>query len=420
VDTLDLAVQPLDSDLVRQADLIGFYLPMHTATRLAVKVASEVQRINPQAHLAFFGLYATPNADLLTQIGGQTILSGEFEPGLVEAYGRLMEGNNGRPVIRSTTERLQFAVPDRGKLPPLKSYAHLIDTQGRARHVGYTEASRGCKHRCRHCPVVPVYDGMFRIVPLEIVLRDIEQQVKAGAEHITFGDPDFFNGVGHALPLVEELGARFPDLTYDVTIKIEHLVQHSAELEALSHTGCILVTSAVESFDPGTLQRLEKGHTRQDFEAALKATRQAGLHLNPTFIAFHPWISLSSYVSFLDDIERYNLVDHVAPVQLAIRLLIPSGSRLLELEEVRALVQPFDREALAYPWAHPDPRVDELQSKVADLVEEQSKASVSRAETFTQVRRLAHRFAGLPAPEKEQANPLVSKPVPYLTEDWYC
>jgi radical SAM superfamily enzyme YgiQ (UPF0313 family) len=421
VHTLDLSVQHLDRDVIDKADMVGFYLPMHTATRLAVAVAREVRGLNPRAHLAFFGLYAAPNADLLTQIGAQTILSGEFEPGLVETYRRLMERANGQPVIQSTTERIDFTVPDRGQLPPLKRYAHLIDTQGRAKHVGYTEASRGCKHRCRHCPVVPVYDGRFRIVPREIILQDIAQQVAAGAEHITFGDPDFFNGIGHALPLVETLHERFPKLTYDVTIKVEHLIRHAQQLETLKQTGCLIVTTAVESFDGYTLAQLDKGHSPQDFKAALEATRQAGLHINPTFIAFHPWISLSSYVDFLEKIERYDLVDHIAPIQLAIRLLIPSGSKLLELEEVQAIVQPFDGEALAYPWAHPDPRVDELQTQVAALVETQIEADANRAEIFTKVRQFTRHFTGLPTTDQEnQSNPLVSKPIPYLTENWYC
>ena len=79
---------------------------------------------------------------------------------------------------------------------PLEKYARLTMPDGRTRTVGYTEASRGCKHLCRHCPIVPVYDGVFRVVDRDVVLEDIRQQVAAGAQHITFGDPDFFNGTG--------------------------------------------------------------------------------------------------------------------------------------------------------------------------------------------------------------------------------
>ena len=48
------------------------------------------------------------------------------------------------------------------------------------------------------------------MVQREIVLADIRQQVAAGAQHITFGDPDFFNGPGHAIAIVEALARGIP------------------------------------------------------------------------------------------------------------------------------------------------------------------------------------------------------------------
>ena len=151
-------------------------------------------------------------------------------------------------------------------------YAHLLMPAGGYRVAGYTEASRGCKHLCRHCPIVPVYSGVFRIVPREIVLEDIRRQVEAGAEHIAFGDPDFFNGPAHALSIVEALHREFPRVSYDVIIKIEHLLRSPAEnLEKLRDTGCLFVTSAVESLDDAVLTRLDKGHTRADFLAVVRA-----------------------------------------------------------------------------------------------------------------------------------------------------
>ena len=128
--------------------------------------------------------------------------------------------------------------------------------------VGYTEASRGCRHLCRHCPVVPIYNGQFRVVQPDVVLADIDAQVAAGARHITFGDPDFFNGPTHAMRIVEALHAAHPDVTYDVTIKVEHLLQHRDLLPRLADTGCAFVTSAVESIDDRVLRLLDKGHTR--------------------------------------------------------------------------------------------------------------------------------------------------------------
>src|SRR5205085_9529403 len=139
-----------------------------------------------------------------------------------------------------------FITPDRSGLPALSRYATLQMPDGSRRVVGYTEASRGCKHVCRHCPVVPIYDGRFRVVQPDVVLADVDAQIAAGAQHITFGDPDFLNGPSHAVRLVTQLHAKHSAVTYDVTIKVEHLLQHRDLLGTLRDTGCLFVTSAVE------------------------------------------------------------------------------------------------------------------------------------------------------------------------------
>ena len=134
--------------------------------------------------------------------------------------------------------------------------------------------------------------------------------------------------------IVDALHAAHPQVSYDVTIKVEHLLRHRDFLSRLAETGCAFVTSAVESIDDRVLARLEKHHTRRDFVDAVAVCRAAGVALVPTFVAFHPWLSLEGYCELLDTIETLDLEMHVAPIQLAIRLLITEGSRLLELDDV--------------------------------------------------------------------------------------
>ena len=288
---------------------------------------------------------------------------------------------------------------------------------GERRTAGYTEASRGCKHACRHCPVVPVYAGRFRVVPVDVVVDDVRGQVRAGARHVTFGDPDFFNGPGHAMRVVEQVARACPGLTYDVTIKIEHLLRHRRLLPKLRETGCLLVTSAVETFDDEVLRILDKGHTRADVEAAVDACRAAGLTLAPTFIPFTPWTTLGGYCDLLAEIDRLGLVDVVAPVQLTLRLLVPEGSLLLARPELRPHLGAFDAARLAYPWRHPDPRVDRCGEAVRGLVGRRLNAS--RRDVFAAVWALAHEHAAR-APAARAAEPRRRTDVPYLNEPWYC
>jgi hypothetical protein len=264
--------------------------------------------------------------------------------------------------------------------------------------------------------VVPIYQGQFRVVQPEIVLADIAGQVEAGAQHITFGDPDFFNGPTHAARLVQALHVAHPDLTYDVTIKVEHLLQHRALLPVLRDTGCLFVTSAVESLDDRVLGFLDKGHTRQDFLDVVSWCRREAVTLAPTFVAFHPWTTLDGYCDLLDTLADLELIDHVSPIQLAIRLLIPNGSGMLALPEVAALAHSFDPGTLTYRWTHPDPRVEALHEEITRLVGGQSTAA--RRPMFEAISVTAHRRAGLSLPALP---PVRNRPsVPYLSEPWYC
>ena len=413
VTCLDLSRQTFREELA-SADFIGFHLPMHTATRLAVPVIRRVRALNPGGTLCCYGLYAPLNRTLLAGLGVDSVLGGEFEADLVT----LATGRKTLALEEAQTRlpQLKFRVPDREGLPPPSRYATL--QYGRERRlVGYTEASRGCKHLCRHCPVVPVYNGTFRVVPVEIVLADIRYQVATGAQHITFGDPDFFNGIGHATSIVDALAREFPGLTYDVTIKVEHLLRHADELRRLHRTGCLFVTSAVESFDDDLLLQLRKGHTVADVALAVDACRRVGLVLMPTFVAFTPWTTLEGYLAFLETIDRLLLVDHVAPIQLAIRLLVPQGSHLLQLPDLAACLDPFDPVHLIHPWRHRDPRVDQLCREVGSVVGR--SLTTPRAEVFDRVwavacrhaERLGHRRSGAPRSRAE---------IPFLNEPWYC
>lgn len=418
---LDLAVEGLDEARVRPADLIALHIPMHTATRIALAAIDQIRAWNARAHLCFYGLYAPVNAGVLRARGAGTLLGGEFEPGLLDLAERL---RRGEPVRQQealvSVARQEFLVPDRTGLPPLTRYASLLPGEGPPRTAGYVEASRGCKHLCRHCPVVPVYGGRFRIVPREIVLGDVRQQVAAGAQHVTFGDPDFLNGPRHATDLIEAIHREFPLVTYDVTVKVEHLLQHAGLLPVLRGTGCLFVTSAFETNDDRILARLEKGHTRADAERVVALCADAGLDLAPTFVPFTPWTTLAGYRDLLGWIAALGLAERVPPVQLGLRLLIPGGSRLLELPEAGGFARPFDPGALAHPWSSPDPEVDRLAAKVMRIVEEGEKGAVGRRAIFAAVWTAAWSAGATAVRPPALLLPPAGRPSPRMSESWFC
>jgi radical SAM superfamily enzyme YgiQ (UPF0313 family) len=435
---LDIAVEDMDESALRLARFVGISVPMHTALRLGVRVAELIRARNPACHLCFYGLYASINAEYLLQGLADSVVGGEYEiplRSLIETLDRgqaisLLEGVSSRNrvvgpwlkrVYASTTSTIPHSIPSRAGLPMLDQYARL-EQNGTERSVGYVEASRGCLHHCLHCPIVPVYDGRLFLVPEAVVLEDIRRQVRAGATHITFGDPDFLNGPGHSMSIVRAMHEEFPHLTFDFTAKIEHLLKRRALMPDLAAQGCLFVISAVESFSDPVLERLHKGHTEVDIIAALGILREAGIALRPSLVAFTPWTSLDDYLHMLDMVEAHDLIDATDPVQLSIRLLVPPGSPLLAKSDIQRFLAPLDQAGFQYPWTHPDGRMDRLHQAVSAIVEASAKEEEDAMVTFDRIRAITDEIAGHHAQSSTRtrvSSPDRPKP-PRLTESWFC
>jgi radical SAM superfamily enzyme YgiQ (UPF0313 family) len=423
-ETMDVSVEGFDDEKARSANFVGISVPMHTALRLGVQVAKAIRKLNPKCHICFYGLYASLNAEYLLRGIADSVIGGEFEHQLLELV-RAFEAED-IDAIRAPEQtedpvlaRLEFAVPDRRQLVPLEHYAKL-ERNGGQHLTAYVEASRGCLHRCTHCPIPPVYEGRFFIVPREVVLEDIRRQVASGARHVTFGDPDFLNGPGHSLGIARAVHEEFPDLTFDFTAKVEHLLKHRALMPELASLGCVFVVSAVESLSNIVLERLQKGHTRDDVTEAFDVLAGAGISLRPSFVSFTPWTTLNDFIEVLEFVESRNLIDHVDPVQYTIRLLVPPGSLLVSSPDAERWLGPLVQESFTYEWTHRDPRMDELQRRVAALVEQAADSGEDAVSTFYRICDLAYSLKGETMGKRSiVAQPLRLKP-PRLTEAWFC
>ncbi len=418
---LDLSIEPWDPDVLNWSEAVAFSVPMHTAMRLAVRGAKAIRGARPELPICLYGLYAPIGRDLSVGSLADRVIGGEYEPDLVAWVDGLGHGDPRAatveaPVVR--LDRVAFVPPARDLLPPLEEYAHLA-IDGEERLVGYVEASHGCVHKCRHCPVPVIYDGRIRIVQEDVVLADIGRLVESGARHITFGDPDFFNGVRHSLRIARAMHERFPDLTFDCTTKVEHILEYPDIWGELAAAGCLFVVSALEGANDEILERLDKGHTTEQAAAAILLLRSHGIEIRPSFLPFTPWTALDDVADIVDFVAEHDLVGNVDPVQFTIRLLLPEGSLLLQDAELRARLGPYDRERLTYTWAASDAQVDELQERLASLTSDSVASDEPIAATFAKIRDEVYEAADRPrAPEPLLAGSVEGRP--RLTEPWFC
>lgn len=406
VRALDLSVQAFDRTQVLWAEAVAISVPMHTALRLAESVVAEIRRTAPSTPLALYGLYASVGLEAGFEV--DAALVGEYEEELVGWAERPTSGTRKDLSVQS------YFVPDRDILPGPERYARL-ETAGGSKTVGYVEGSHGCRHRCRHCPVPVVYDGRYRVVGFDSVMADIDRLVDDGVEHVTFGDPDFLNGPSHAMRLLDGAHARHPGLTFDITVKVEHLVHNRLLLPRMAESGVAFVVSAFESTNDDVLASLEKGHTKRDLHAAVAETRAAGIDVHPTWLPFTPWTRVSDLADIFEFLHGHDLLAVTEPVQMGLRLLVPPGSLVLGLDGVSW--SGFDPAALSHTWEHSDPRVDALQAEVAALASRAADDGSERSRTLEDMWRLALATAGRD-PSAAQVAP--GEVRARITEPWFC
>jgi radical SAM superfamily enzyme YgiQ (UPF0313 family) len=399
VRAIDVSVDPWDPALARWADKVAFSVPMHTATRMVRELASGID-----APICCYGLYAGMCADV-----AHVVIAGEYEVALVDWV--------ERATIPTAVQLARDAaapgapLPARDRLPHLDRYTHLVDGET-SRVVGSVEASRGCAHRCRHCPVPVVYDGRVRVTDENAVLADIEQLVAAGATHITFGDPDFLNAPQHSMRVVRAMHDRFLQLTFDCTVKVEHVLRHADLWSELGAAGCIFVVSAFESVNDTILERLDKGHTGTEAAEAVTLLRSFGIDVRPSFLPFTPWTTIDDVIALLDFVHEHDLIGSVDPVQFSIRLLLPRGSLLLDHPDLAPHLGPWDDDRLTYTWHAADPAVDRLQQEFAAIVEAGADGGAPTTATYAALRAAAG------APPVDIAQIRLDRP--HLSESWFC
>lgn len=368
----DSYIDGVDDVAAFSDDVVAIAIPLFDSLTSAILLADRVKKFRSDAIVIFFGQYATINSDRIVPKYADYVVTGESEatlPALVEYLeGRSghmpsgVVGREGRDSNSGATRRARPPVypPRRNLAPSLAKYPQpqIEKLLRRSVVVGGLEATRGCHHKCTYCSVFAAYDGKVMVIEDDTVLSDADTLMQMGMTHLTFTDAEFFNTKKNGTRLLKELHNRYPTLTYDFTTRVDHIIENRDLLPELKRLGVEFITSALEYPKQEVLDQVAKEVTVEMLDLSVRATKNAGMLLNPTFIMFNPWIRLEDVVLMEDFVDRNGLDELIDPIQYETRLHLYKGSPLLSNATIRDLK--LTENEFHYDWEHPDPRVDEL------------------------------------------------------------
>ena len=366
VQTVDLTRE--SGKQVDPAEMIAFSIAIFGSIEPPLAKAREFRASGYTGPMVFYNQYAIVQPETFLLDERCFVIMGEFEEILVECVALHAAGQSiaEAPHVYSqggvrpgkNFKRKRFLPPDRSGLPHLSTYARWD-----GRTLGNVETMRGCAHPCAYCSVFAAYERTVIKIPEEVILADIDAVVEMGAEHITFIDADFFSTGKRGHGVVQQMKARHPDLTFDITARLDDVIRHQTLLGSFRQLGCLELTSAFEFPDESTLKILRKGITVDQMRSAVSILKETGIRLKPTFITYNPWNNLDKMQDMEGMLKRLGIEEPLDPMQSQTRLLLYKGSPLLKQAEIQNL-KLADR-GTYYTWTHPDERVDDAYAELA-------------------------------------------------------
>ena len=397
IDVVDYSIEEKNLTLDNY-DVLGIYASMHTASVLAEQYLRDRKLPNK---LFVFGLYANVFSEMFSNF--QSIHS--FDSDELES---LLE------VQLNPNYSFKHSVPDRTILPSITDYSHIVDGSNNL-IAGSVETTYGCKHECTHCPVPIEFKGMFKTFGTEKIITDVTNQVEEGAKHISFNDPDFFNGPKHALKILQLLNEKHPSITYDSTIKVEHILKYPDYFQELTNLNMLFVISAFETTNDHVLNILQKNHSFNDLNKAVELSLENNIDIRPTWMPFSPWTEQNDLISIIKLIENYKLRETVDPIQLTIKLLVPKNSLILKRPEMKEYLLDYDPASFSYAWKYKFPNIDNIQNELFTYVLQHESEN-----EYTQYLGLVDILESHTNETLLNSEKYSQRIVPKLSETWFC
>lgn len=233
------------------------------------------------------------------------IVQGEGEIAFSELLKALAQGNaipahiayvhdgvvdlNGGTTVIEDMSLLPFPYPDLEKV--------LAEHK-----IVYYECTRGCPFNCAYC-----LSGITRSVrkrPLELVLRDIDRFIEAGAPLVKFVDRTYNLDERYFLPMMEHLAAAKTNATFHFEIKADMLSEKVMKFLEKVPKHRFQFEIGIQSTHKPTLKAINRQDDWQRLEANVKRLLSfKNMHIHVDLIAGLPFESIQEFKKSFDDVS---------------------------------------------------------------------------------------------------------------------
>jgi radical SAM superfamily enzyme YgiQ (UPF0313 family) len=343
-------VSDVDFHKIADCDLVCFpvYAPALTKVKACAERMIEEEPATPiimgGPHVCFFPETVVPFCDYAVRCEGDEVLprlidclNGEGEAHKVQGISFLRDGrivHNPDP----PPPEIPDTIPDPELIEGFERVARPF--LGRSRVINTIQTSRGCKFRCKFCPTLKLFQGVYRNRDIDSVVKDFKHRKKYNDSFLVV-DNDFCSDRERAKDLLNRLIDE--DLGLMLSVFERHEIGRDAEmLELLRKAGVEVIVVGVESLLDENLEAYNKRQKRDDVLKSIQRIQDHGMHVLATFVLG----SDTDTPAVADQIASF-----IKETQLSLSLFILHD---LEEDERKGLMIPLNRRFKTH-WYRTDP-----------------------------------------------------------------
>ncbi|MDQ6735642.1 MAG: B12-binding domain-containing radical SAM protein [Nitrospirota bacterium] len=278
----------------QQPALVGLSFLSTTSYPYAKILARQIRAVNSQVKLAFGGVFATLNAQLVKLQCPEVdfVCRGDGEQLLLDLLGRLDDPGTVAGVTwikdgrlmhnpNQTIERHldQWPFPDRESLPLEFIESMPLDVPAVLSMERFTtmQTSRGCPWPCVFCDIPMFNEGKWRSRSAQHVVDEFKHLQAQGYGCVYFVDDHFLLQPKRIQAICDGIQEAGITIQWGCEGRVDSVAQHLFPTMAKAH--CRTIMFGVESGSQKVLDRLQKEQTLAEIETAVTNAKQAGIEI---------------------------------------------------------------------------------------------------------------------------------------------